>query len=154
MLKNKISILVVDDEIDICEMVAEILKDENYNAIIATNFDMAVNILKNENITLMITDIWMNNDTNAGLKLLSFSQNYDQQIPVLMMSGHGNIETAMKAAKNGAYDFIEKPFKADRLILMVEKALKERSLKLKVLDFELKENERMKLIDNQRYLKI
>ncbi len=147
MLKNKISILVVDDEIDICEMVAEILKDENYNAIIATNFDMAVNILKNENITLMITDIWMNNDTNAGLKLLSFSQNYDLQIPVLMMSGHGNIETAMKAAKNGAYDFIEKPFKADRLILMVEKALKERSLKLKVLDFELKENERMKLID-------
>ena len=147
MLKNKISILVVDDEIDICEMVAEILKDENYNAIIATNVDMAVNILKNENITLVITDIWMNNDTNAGLKLLSFSQNYDLQIPVLMMSGHGNIETAMKAAKNGAYDFIEKPFKADRLILMVEKALKERSLKLKVLDFELKENERMKLID-------
>ena len=147
MLKNKISILVVDDEIDICEMVAEILKDENYNAIIATSFDTAVNILKNENITLMITDIWMNNDTNAGLKLLSFSQNYDLQIPVLMMSGHGNIETAMKAAKNGAYDFIEKPFKADRLILMVEKALKERSLKLKVLDFELKENERMKLID-------
>ena len=147
MLKNKISILVVDDEIDICEMVAEILKDENYNAIIATSYDMAVNILKNENITLMITDIWMNNDTNAGLKLLSFSQNYDLQIPVLMMSGHGNIETAMKAAKNGAYDFIEKPFKADHLILLVEKALKERSLKLKVLDFELKENERMKLID-------
>ena len=72
MLKNKISILVVDDEIDICEMVAEILKDENYNAIIATSFDMAVNILKNENITLMITDIWMNNDTNAGLKNESF----------------------------------------------------------------------------------
>ena len=146
MLKNKISILVVDDEIDICEMVAEILKDENYNAIIATNFDMAVNILKNENITLVITDIWMNNNTNAGLELLNYSQDYDPLIPVLMMSGHGNIETAMKAAKNGAYDFIEKPFKAERLILLVEKALQDRNLKLKVLDFELKENKRMELV--------
>ena len=146
MLKNKISILVVDDEIDICEMVAEFLKDENYNAIIATNYDMAVNILKNENINLLITDIWMNNNTNAGLELLNYSQDYDPLIPVLMMSGHGNIETAMKAAKNGAYDFIEKPFKAERLILLVEKALQERNLKLKVLDFELKENKRMELV--------
>ena len=146
MLKNKISILVVDDEIDICEMVAETLKDENYNAVIATSYDMAVDILKNENITILITDIWMNNNTNAGLELLTFSQKYDPLIPVLMMSGHGNIETAMKAAKNGAFDFIEKPFKAERLILLVEKALQDRSLKLKVLDFELKENERMELI--------
>ena len=146
MLKNKISILVVDDEIDICEMVAEILKDENYNAIIATNYDMAVNFIKNENIDLLITDIWMNNNTNAGLELLNYSQNYNHLIPVLMMSGHGNIETAMKAAKNGAYDFIEKPFKAERLILLVEKALQDRNLKLKVLDFESKENKRMKLI--------
>ena len=107
MIKNKISILVVDDEFDICEMVSEILKDENYNAIIATSYDMAVKILKKENIDLLITDIWMNNDTNAGLKLLTFSQNYNPLIPVIMMSGHGNIETAMKAAKNGAFDFIE-----------------------------------------------
>ena len=146
MIKNKICILVVDDEFDICEMVAEILKDENYNAIIANNYNMAIEILKNENINLLITDIWMNNDTNAGLKLLTFSQNYNPLIPVIMMSGHGNIETAMKAAKNGAFDFIEKPFKAERLILLIEKALEDRNLKLKVLDFELKENERMALI--------
>ena len=149
MQKNKISILIVDDEIDICEMVAEILKDEDYNPIIATSYDIAINILKNENITLLITDIWMNNDTNAGLKLLTFSQNYDPLIPVLMMSGHGNIETAMKAAKNGAYDFIEKPFKAERLILLVEKAIQDRKLKQKVLDFETKENKRMELMENQ-----
>ena len=146
MIKNKISILVVDDELDICEMVAETLKDEDYNAIVATNYDMAVDILKNKNINLLITDIWMNNDTNAGLKLLTFSQNYNPLIPVIMMSGHGNIETAMKAAKNGAFDFIEKPFKAERLILLIEKALEDRKLKLKVLDFESKENERMTLI--------
>ena len=77
MLKNKISILVVDDEIDICEMVAEILKDEDYNAFIATNYEIAVEILKHKNINLLITDIWMNNDTNAGLNLLTFSQNYN-----------------------------------------------------------------------------
>ncbi len=146
MMKNKISILVVDDELDICEMVAETLKDEGYNAVIATNYDSAADILKHENINLLITDIWMNNDTNAGLKLLTFSQNYNPTIPVLMMSGHGNIETAMKAAKNGAFDFIEKPFKAERLILLIEKALEDRKLKLKVLDFESRENERMTLI--------
>ena len=70
-----------------------------------------------------------------------------------MMSGHGNIETAMKAAKNGAFDFIEKPFKAERLILLVEKALEDKNLKLKILDFESKENERMELIGNSSIFK-
>ena len=134
-------------------LYAETLKDENYNTIIATNYDMAVNILKNENINLLITDIWMNNDANAGLNLLTFSQNYNPLIPVIMMSGHGNIETAMKAAKNGAFDFIEKPFKAERLILLIEKALIDRNLKLKVLDFELKESERTALIGNSATFK-
>ena len=146
MIKNKVSILVVDDELDICEMVAETLKDEGYNAIIATSYNIAVDILIKENINLLITDIWMNNDTNAGLELLTFSQKHNPLIPVIMMSGHGNIETAMRAAKNGAFDFIEKPFKAERLILLIEKAIEDRNLKLKILDFELKENERMALI--------
>ncbi len=153
MIKNKVSILIVDDELDICEMVAEILKDENYNAIIASSYDEAVKIIKNENINLVITDIWMNNNTKAGLELLTFSQNYNSLIPVIMMSGHGNIETAMQAAKNGAFDFIEKPFKAERLILLIEKALEDRNLKLKVLDFELKENERMALIGSSANFK-
>ena len=80
----------------------------------------------------------MNNNTDSGLELLSWSKMHDSFIPVIMMSGHGNIETAMKAAKNGAYDFIEKPFKSERLTLLVDKAIKERNLKIKVLDFELK----------------
>ena len=153
MIKNKVSILVVDDELDICEMVAETLKDEGYKTLVATNYDMAVDIIKNENINLLITDIWMNNDTNAGLELLTFSQNLNPLVPVIMMSGHGNIETAMKAAKNGAFDFIEKPFKAERLILLIEKALEDRKLKLKVLDFESKENERMTLIGKSSIFK-
>ena len=153
MLNKGITVLVVDDENDICEMVAEILKDEGYNAIIANSNEKAIEILKKQNITLLITDIWMNNNTNAGLELLSWSKKHDKFIPVIMMSGHGNIETAMKAAKNGAYDFIEKPFKSERLILLVKKAIEERNLKIKVLDFESKENERMELIGSSNIFK-
>ena len=153
MLNNATTVLVVDDENDICEMVAEILKDEGYNTIVANSNEKAFEILKKQNVTLLITDIWMNNNTNAGLELLTWSKKYDEFIPVIMMSGHGNIETAMKAAKNGAYDFIEKPFKSERLILLVDKAIKERNLKIKVLDFESKENERMELIGSSSIFK-
>ena len=85
MIKNKISVLIVDDEIDICQMVAEILKDEGYNAITANSYEIAVEILKNQNITLLITDIWMNNNTNSGLELLSWSKLNDTFLPVIMM---------------------------------------------------------------------
>ena len=153
MLKNKISILVVDDEVDICEMVSAILKDEGYQTKIAFSSKDAVNVIKNNDITLIITDIWMNNNVNAGLELLTWCQNYNSFIPVIMMSGHGSIETAMKAAKNGAFDFIEKPFKSDRLMLLVEKALIERNLKIKILDFEKKENERVELVGKSPAIK-
>ena len=146
MIKNKIAILVIDDENDICEMVSVILKDEGYKTKIANNFDEAIDIIQNENISLILTDIWMNNDTKAGLKILSWSKENNPLIPVIMMSGHGNIETAMIAAKTGAYDFIEKPFKSERLLLLVEKALNDRNLKIKISDFEAKENQSMELI--------
>jgi two-component system, NtrC family, nitrogen regulation response regulator NtrX len=146
MIKNKIAILVIDDENDICEMVSVILKDEGYKTKIANNFDEAIDIIQNENISLILTDIWMNNDTKGGLKILSWSKENNPLIPVIMMSGHGNIETAMIAAKTGAYDFIEKPFKSERLLLLVEKALNDRNLKIKISDFEAKENESMELI--------
>ena len=117
MIKSKISILVVDDENDICEMIAVILNDEGYKTKIANNFDQAIDIIQNENISLIITDIWMKNNIKAGLEVLAWSKEYNSLIPVIMMSGHGNIETAMTAAKTGAFDFIEKPFKSERLRL-------------------------------------
>ena len=82
----------------------------------------------------------MNNNTKAGLEILQWSKEYNSLVPVIMMSGHGNIETAMIAAKTGAFDFIEKPFKSERLLLLVEKALNDRNLKIKISDFEAKEN--------------
>ena len=77
MLKNKISILVVDDEDDICEMVSAILNDEGYQTKIALSSNDAINIIKNNDITLIITDIWMNNNVNSGLELLTWCQNYN-----------------------------------------------------------------------------
>ena len=112
MLKNKISILIVDDEIDICDTVSAILSING----ITTSVKNFVNIIKKNDITLIITDIWMNNNVNAGLDLLTWCQNYNILIPVIMMSGHGSIEIAVAAIKQGAYDFIEKPFKTDKLL--------------------------------------
>jgi len=153
MIKNKATILVVDDEVDICNMVGDILKDEGYDIITANGYDEALNVIKNQNVTLIITDIWMNNNTEAGLELLEWSKKNNFLTPVIMMSGHGNIETAMKAAKNGAFDFIEKPFKSERLLLLIEKALEDRVLKIKVLDFESKENQRTEIIGNSPIIK-
>jgi two-component system nitrogen regulation response regulator NtrX len=153
MLKNKITILVVDDEQDICNMVAEILKDEGFKVIIAYGYDSALDVIKNENINLILTDIWMDNNTVAGLQLLEWSKKNNHLTPVIMMSGHGNIETAMKAAKSGAFDFIEKPFKSERLILLIEKALEDRILKIKILDYETSENEKTELIGDSNLFK-
>ena len=153
MQKNKITILVVDDEVDICNMVSEILKDEGYEVRTANGYNSALDVIEKENITLILTDIWMNNNTNAGIQLLEWSKKNNSLTPVIMMSGHGNIETAMKAAKSGAYDFIEKPFKSERLILLIEKALEERRLKIKILDYETKENQQTELVGNSNLFK-
>ena len=153
MQKNKITILVVDDEVDICNMVSEILKDEGYEVKTANGYNSALDVIEKENITLILTDIWMNNNTIAGIQLLEWSKKNNFLTPVIMMSGHGNIETAMKAAKSGAYDFIEKPFKSERLILLIEKALEERRLKIKILDYETKENQQTELVGNSNLFK-
>ena len=153
MQKNKITILVVDDEVDICNMVSEILKDEGYEVRTANGYNSALDVIEKENITLILTDIWMNNNTIAGIQLLEWSKKNNSLTPVIMMSGHGNIETAMKAAKSGAYDFIEKPFKSERLILLIEKALEERRLKIKILDYETKENQQTELVGNSNLFK-
>ena len=128
------TILVVDDEADICEMVSEILIDNGYKVKTALSKESAIKIIEEIGVTLLITDIWMNENENAGIELLEWCKKHNSLIPVLIMSGHGTIESAVTAAKNGAYDFVEKPFNSRRLLLLVEKALNERQLKLKLLD--------------------
>ena len=132
MIYNKI--LIVDDEPDICNLVSDILTEVGYSVKSAYSKDQAIKILENSGISLVITDIWMNDNEREGFELLEWCKAYNALTPVLIMSGHGTIEYAMNAAKNGAYDFLEKPFNSDRLLFLVKKALQERDLKIKLMD--------------------
>src|SRR5271166_4286232 len=123
-------ILIVDDEEDIRQLVAGILEDEGHGARLARNSDEA------RQPQLILLDIWLQGSKLDGLQLLGVIKKHNQNVPVVMISGHGNIETAVSAIKLGAYDFIEKPFKADRLILIAERALETSRLKREVNDLK------------------
>ncbi|MBI2717084.1 MAG: sigma-54-dependent Fis family transcriptional regulator [Rhizobiales bacterium] len=125
-------ILIVDDEADIRDLVAGILQDEGYNARTARNSDEALGAIVTRRPHLVFLDIWLQGSKLDGLQLLDVVQHEHPELPVVMISGHGNIETAVAAIKHGAYDFIEKPFKADRLVLVAERALETSRLKREV----------------------
>ena len=116
-------ILIVDDEADIRDLVAGILQDEGYNARTARNSEEALGAIVARRPHLVFLDIWLQGSKLDGLQLLDVVQHEHPDLPVVMISGHGNIETAVAAIKHGAYDFIEKPFKADRLVLVAERGL-------------------------------
>jgi two-component system, NtrC family, nitrogen regulation response regulator NtrX len=122
-------ILVVDDEADIRDLVAGILEDEGYSVRTAADSNAALAAIRARRPALLILDIWMQGGGLDGLELLDLVKGFDSEMPVLMISGHGNIETAVSAIKRGAYDFLEKPFKADRLLIVVERALEATQLR-------------------------
>ena len=124
-----VDILVVDDEADIRDLVAGILEDEGYSLRTAADSDAALAAIRARRPSLLILDIWMQGGGLDGLELLDLVKEFDPDMPVVMISGHGNIETAVSAIKRGAYDFLEKPFKSDRLLLIVERALEAASLR-------------------------
>ncbi|WP_297322996.1 sigma-54 dependent transcriptional regulator [uncultured Bartonella sp.] len=125
-------ILIVDDEADIRELVGGILDDEGHETRLAANSDEALQQIENRVPRLIFLDIWLQGSRLDGLALLDKIKVRYPELPVVMISGHGNIETAVSAIKRGAYDFIEKPFKADRLILVAERALETSKLKREV----------------------
>ena len=129
-------ILIVDDEADICELVAGLLQDEGFNARTARDSDSALNEITNRRPNLVFLDIWLQGSRLDGLQLLAIVKEQHPELPVVMISGHGNIETAVAAIKQGAYDFIEKPFKADRLVLVAERALETSRLKREVKELK------------------
>ena len=116
-------ILVVDDEADIRMLIKGILNDEGLSVREAANADDTFNAIRARRPNLVILDIWLNNSTMDGMKILQNIRKEFPDMPVIMISGHGNIQTAVEAIRLGAYDFIEKPFKSDRLILQVQHAL-------------------------------
>jgi two-component system, NtrC family, nitrogen regulation response regulator NtrX len=125
-------ILVVDDEADIRELVSGILSDEGHSTRTAKNSDEALAAIEARRPHLMFLDIWMQGSRLDGLQLLQVIKEHHPNLPVVMISGHGNIETAVSAIRSGAYDFIEKPFKADRLVIIAERALESSRLKREV----------------------
>jgi two-component system nitrogen regulation response regulator NtrX len=125
-------ILIVDDEADIRELVSGILQDEGYLTRTARDSDDAINAVSTRRPNLVFLDIWLQGSRLDGLQLLDALKLQHPEMPVVMISGHGNIETAVAAIKQGAYDFIEKPFKADRLVLVAERALENSRLKREV----------------------
>jgi two-component system nitrogen regulation response regulator NtrX len=129
-------ILIVDDESDICELVAGLLQDEGYATRTARDSDTALNEIKGRRPNLLFLDIWLQGSRLDGLQLLDAVKEQHPEMPVVMISGHGNIETAVAAIKRGAYDFIEKPFKADRLVLVADRALETSRLKREVKDLK------------------
>ncbi len=117
-----LDILIVDDEADIRELIAGVLEDEGYETRTARDSDSALAALHDRRPALMVLDIWLQGSRLDGIELLEQVKQQDPSLPVIIISGHGNIETAVAAIKRGAYDFIEKPFQADQLILAVQRA--------------------------------
>ncbi len=122
-------ILIVDDEDDIRTLIQGILDDEGYITRQAANSQQAYTLIKERTPSLIILDIWLKNSDDDGLEILHNIKDVHPHVPIVMISGHGTIETAVSAIKQGAYDFIEKPFKSDRLLLMMDRALENAKLK-------------------------
>jgi two-component system nitrogen regulation response regulator NtrX len=134
-------ILIVDDEADIRTLIQGVLEDEGYQTQSVGTDVAAIQAIREKLPHLVILDIWLQGSKLDGIQVLEQVKKEFPYIPVVMISGHGNIETAVRATRIGAYDFIEKPFKADRLLLVAKKAIEEARLR--------RENEELK----QRYLK-
>jgi two-component system nitrogen regulation response regulator NtrX len=129
-------ILIVDDEADIRDLVAGILQDEGYTTRTARDADDALGAIATRRPNLVFLDIWLQGSRLDGLQLLEAVKKEHSDLPIVMISGHGNIETAVAATKLGAYDFIEKPFKADRLVLVADRALETSRLKREVKELK------------------
>ena len=125
-------ILVVDDEADIRDLVAGILEDEGHETRTAHDADSALAAISDRRPSLIFLDIWMQGSRLDGLELLEVIHEQHPDLPVVVISGHGNIETAVSAIKLGAYDYIEKPFKVDRLVHIAERALEASTLRKQV----------------------
>lgn len=116
-------ILIVEDELDIGRLLSDMLTDEGYTVRHVLDGAAAVDAFQSRKPSLVILDIWLGDSRFDGLKVLEHIRKTNGDVPVIMMSGHGTIETAVSAMKMGAYDFVEKPFKSDHLLLMIARAL-------------------------------
>ncbi|PHP65831.1 sigma-54-dependent Fis family transcriptional regulator [Zhengella mangrovi] len=145
-------ILIVDDETDIRELVAGILEDEGHETRTAHDSDSALAAISERVPRLVFLDIWLQGSRLDGLALLDEIKKMHPDLPVVMISGHGTIETAVSAIRRGAYDFIEKPFKSDRLILIAERALETSKLKREVSELRKRSTDSFDLVGNSNVM--
>ncbi|MBW8708881.1 MAG: sigma-54-dependent Fis family transcriptional regulator [Alphaproteobacteria bacterium] len=139
-------ILIVDDEEDIRDLIAGILHDEGYTTRVAGESESALTAIRARRPQLVVLDIWLQGSKLDGIEILEAIKREQPDLPVVMISGHGTIETAVASIKKGAYDFIEKPFKADRLLHVVERALESARLKREVQELKLKAGDEGELV--------
>lgn len=141
-------ILIVDDESDIRDLIAGILSDEGYTTRAAGDSDAALAAIRARRPQLLVLDIWLQGSKLDGIQILEAIKREQPDLPVVMISGHGTIETAVASIKKGAYDFVEKPFKADRLLHVVERALEAARLKREVAELKLKSGDEGEMVGN------
>ena len=127
-------ILITDDERDIRELISDILKDEGYTTRLAANADECMGEIAKEKPALMILDIWLKDSHMDGIDILTKVKKEHPEIPIVIISGHGNIEIAVAAIKQGAYDFIEKPFNIDQLLVVIKRAMETSRLRRENLE--------------------
>ncbi|SHJ46130.1 two-component system, NtrC family, nitrogen regulation response regulator NtrX [Roseomonas rosea] len=145
-------ILIVDDEPDIRALIDGILGDEGYEVRQAANSDQALAAFRQKRPNLVILDIWLQNSRLDGLGILEALHREEPRVPVVMISGHGTIETAVQAIQQGAYDFIEKPFKSDRLLLIVARALEAARLKRENSELRLRTGSETELVGTSSHI--
>ncbi|MEX0694747.1 MAG: sigma-54 dependent transcriptional regulator [Rhodospirillales bacterium] len=146
-------ILIVDDERDIRSLTSEILRDEGYDTREARNSTTALEAVRQREPGLVLLDIWLQGSELDGIGILREIKNNHPDVPVLMMSGHGTVETAVQAIKYGAYDFIEKPFTADRLLLLIERATEAARLRRENAELRLRAGTTLDLLGHSGAMK-
>ena len=141
-------ILIVDDERDIRELISDILEDENYATRLAGNSDECLAHLNTEPPALMILDIWLKDSRMDGIDILKHVKRDNPDVPVVIISGHGNIEIAVAAIKQGAYDFIEKPFNIDQLLVVIRRAMETSRLRRENQQLRRKDTHSAEMVGN------
>ena len=148
----KYDILIVEDEDDIRAMIGGILEDDGYEVRLTATSNEAINSLKLRKPSLMILDVWLKGSTMDGIELLVSIKKSHPNMPVIIISGHGTVETAVSAIRKGAYDYIVKPFKADKLLVTCKRALENARLKSENEELKVKTSHDVALIGTSSHV--
>ena len=141
-------ILIIDDERDIRELISEILIDEGYKTRLAGTSDAAMRQIADERPAMLILDIWLKDSRMDGIDILKHVKRDNPDVPVVIISGHGNIEIAVAAIKQGAYDFIEKPFNIDQLLVVIRRAMETSRLRRENQQLRRKDTHSAEMVGN------